>query len=84
MAAAILKPTASFAIRSGPAARWAYLAVVAECLWPRRVPYDWQAQAVYYSDRCKRMAKVMKADIVEPCRRSNRDQTLSVAPVQIV
>ena len=32
IAAAILEPTASFAVHSGPGARWAYLAVVAECL----------------------------------------------------
>ena len=38
IAVAILEPTASFAVRSGPGARWAYLAVVAECLWPSSAP----------------------------------------------
>ena len=32
MAAAILEPTASFAVGNGPGATWVYLAVVAECL----------------------------------------------------
>ena len=38
IAAAIREPTASFAVRNGPGARWAYLAVVVECLWPSSAP----------------------------------------------